>query len=114
MTIIQRVQSMLEERGIKASVLCEYARIDQGTYSAWKKRGTNPGAEYISAIADFFDVPERYILTGEAPKAVYDFQPQLSKSEERLLSYWRALNDLGQARLLVDANAMTHAEEYTD
>jgi transcriptional regulator with XRE-family HTH domain len=38
--------------------------VSTRTVSTWKTRGTNPGAEYIAGIAEFFSVSTDYILTG--------------------------------------------------
>lgn len=121
MTINERIIQLLKNKGLRGSDLCRATGIPQATFSAWKQRGTNPDAKYISAIADFLEVPERYILTGEMPIAnnpsagvIIEPKEPLTRTEERLLAYWKALNDLGQAQLLVDANRMVHDPEYTD
>lgn len=67
MTISQRVFYLLEEQNKKQNELSEFTGIPTSTISAWNKRGTNPAADTISTIADFFDVSVDYLLTGKEP-----------------------------------------------
>ena len=65
MTISQRVFFLLEEQGKKQNELSKFTGISTSTISAWNKRGTNPAADTISTIADFFGVSTDYLLTGK-------------------------------------------------
>ena len=105
MTILERILNMLDERDLHASDLCKSAGINYGTFNAWKNRGTTPSAEYIAPIADFFGVPERYILTGEGnPILIEHHSGPEDRTEELILGYLKDLNDLGKARALVAVN----------
>lgn len=86
MTILERVLKLLEERHITDIALCDYIGIKSGQFSTWKKRNTDPPAKYISKIADFFEVGERYILTGEKDKYY------LTGQEWRLINAFRDLS----------------------
>ena len=65
MTISQRIFYLLKKQGKKQNQLSEFTGISTSTISAWNKRGTNPAAESIPIIADFFNVSTHYLLTGE-------------------------------------------------
>ncbi len=65
MTISQRVFYLLGKQGKKQNELSEYTGISTSTISAWNKRGTNPAADTIPMLADFFGVSTDYLLTGE-------------------------------------------------
>lgn len=57
-------------------------------------RGTNPGAEYIAGIAEFFSVSTDYILTGE------ERQYSVSPADEEVLSAYHALKRPEQVYIL--------------
>lgn len=108
MTILERIQNILKEKGITARDMCREIGLKEATFSAWKQRGSTPSAEWISPIAHFLDVPSEYLLTG-----VRD-QVYLEDREKRLLAYWKALNEIGKAQLLSSANAFSHVPEFMD
>lgn len=65
MLIIDRIIELLRERKLSNKDLCDNIGVGQSTFTNWKNRKTNPPSEYIKPIADFFDVPVEFILTGE-------------------------------------------------
>lgn len=79
MTVLERIYDELDKQGKKAARLCEATGISSGLLSTWKKRGTNPSAKYITAIADFLGVSERYLLTGESD----DWTPSITARDEK-------------------------------
>lgn len=68
MTISQRIFEELQKQGKKQKDLAAFIGISTSAVSDWKKKGTNPAAENISAIADFLNVSLEYLLTGEEKK----------------------------------------------
>lgn len=108
MTIIERVQTLLKEKGITARDMCRDIGLHEATYSAWKTRGTNPSADWISPIAHYLDVSVEFLLTGVQDEYF------IHEREKRLLTYWALLNEVGKAQLLSSANAFSHVPEYCD
>lgn len=64
MTISQRIFYELKKQKKKQKELAEYIGLSTSAISNRKKKGTNPAAENISAIADFLKVSTDYLLTG--------------------------------------------------
>lgn len=64
MTISQRIFEELKKQKKKQKELADYIGLSTSAISDWKKKGTNPAAEKISVIADFFGVSVDYLLTG--------------------------------------------------
>lgn len=85
MTICERVFSLLADAGREQRELAKFIGVPAKTVSTWKVRGTNPGAEYIAAIAEFFSVSADYILTGE------EKEYRLSPADEEVLSAYHSL-----------------------
>ena len=65
MTISQRIFSLLEQKGLTQKMLAESIGVSAAAVSEWRKKGTTPSAEKISAIAEFLGVSVEYILTGQ-------------------------------------------------
>jgi len=86
MTISQRVFFLLEKQGKKQNELSKFTGISTSTISAWNKRGTNPAADTISTIADFFGVSTDFLLTGEEnqSKALNDDEQELLENYKKL------------------------------
>lgn len=74
MTISQRIFFLLEKQNKKQNELSKFTGISTSTISAWNKRGTNPPADTLSTIADFFDVSLDYLITGK------EYQPNTNNS----------------------------------
>lgn len=79
--VIQRVVRLLKEQNKQDKELCDHIGVAQSTFVNWKKRNTDPKSRYISDIADFFGVSEKYLLNGEDK----EWQPTLSEKEEKEL-----------------------------
>ncbi len=65
MTISQRIFEELKKQGKKQKELADYIGLSTSAISDWKKKGTNPSAENISAIANFLNISTDYLLTGK-------------------------------------------------
>lgn len=107
MTISQRVFYLLSKQGKKQNELAEYAGISTSTISAWNKRGTNPAADTISTIADFFEVSTDYLLTGEEKRSSAS---NLNDDEQELLTYYNKLLDIDKGRVLGTAKTLAELE----
>lgn len=94
MTICERVFSLLASDGRDQKDLAMHIGVSTRTVSTWKTRGTNPGAEYIAGIAEFFSVSTDYILTGE------ERQYSVSPADEEVLSAYHALSRPEQVYIL--------------
>ena len=63
--VIQRIVRLLKEQNRADKELCEFINVSQSTFVNWKKRNTDPKSKYLSDIAAFLGVSEKYLLTGE-------------------------------------------------
>jgi transcriptional regulator with XRE-family HTH domain len=91
MTIIERTLSILSDKGLKMSELCQHIGIGTSTLANWKTRNTDPAAKYIIPICEFLNVTPEYLLTGKKPqkKDVSD----ITEDETKVLKYYNRLNE---------------------
>ncbi len=95
MTISQRIFELLKKNNKKQKELAESIGLSTSAISDWKKKGTNPAAENISAIADFFNVSTDYLLTGEEKSKEY-----LRDDEQKLLKMYNLLMEIEKGEIL--------------
>lgn len=125
MTISQRIFALLKEKKLKQKDLALSTGVSEQAISDWKKKGTNPSAEYISAIADFLKVSTDYLLTGkEAETAAHSADEEdllalikdLSLEEREYLGRFMELSDTDKARIMerIDAMLESYPREAKD
>lgn len=65
MTISSRIFALLKEQGKTQTALATYIGIRVATVSAWKAQNTDPSANLLEKIAEFFGVSVDYLVTGK-------------------------------------------------
>lgn len=105
MSIIERIQVLLSENEQIANDLCRVIGIGSGQFTMWKKRGTDPPAKYIPAIADYLGVTERYLITGVGKRK--------NPEEITLLREFRKLNTFGRTSALAAIKGYTQDVVFT-
>lgn len=99
-SIIQRINQLLEAKGLSATSLANHLGLRQSTVSGWKLRNKNPPSELLVPIASFLDVTPYYLLTGKEHPFINNL---LSKDEQQLLSYYRKASVEGRTMILLAA-----------
>ena len=65
MTISSRIFALLKEQSKTQTALATYIGIRVATVSAWKAQNTDPSANLLERIAEFFGVSVDYLVTGK-------------------------------------------------
>lgn len=65
MTISSRIFALLKQQSKTQTALAAYIGIRVATVSAWKAQSTDPSANLLEKIAEFFDVSVDYLVTGK-------------------------------------------------
>lgn len=86
-TIIETIDRLCEERGIKGSKLCDDLGISRSTLTELRKgRAKSLNIKKATLIANYFDVPVEYLLgeaSGEQTSPETQKAPTLNKKDER-------------------------------
>lgn len=82
--IIERINSIMSEKNIKASELAKQLNVNQSVISTWKSKLRNPPSEYIIKICELLKVEPYYLLTGEKLQSI---------SESEIEELYNKLND---------------------
>lgn len=59
---------LLSDRSLKAADVCRGTGLPSSFFSEWKRGKSNPKMDKLQKIADFFDVPVEYLVTGKLPE----------------------------------------------
>lgn len=105
MTISQRIFDELKKQGKKD--LAQHIGLSTSAVSDWKKKGTNPAAENISAIADFLNISTDYLLMGKEKSSSKD---KLSDDEQELIGYFKKFSDKSKGIVLGKAETLAELE----
>lgn len=65
MSISSRIFALLKEQNKTQTALATHIGVRVATVSAWKAQGTDPSANLLGEIADFFGVSVDYLVTGK-------------------------------------------------
>lgn len=96
MKIIERILALMKEKNIKIKDIANLLSINTSVVSTWKKRKTDPPAEYLYRICDFLDVSLEYIYTG---KDSHQNEVNLSEDEKCILTLYNQLNERNKIKL---------------
>lgn len=73
MDIYDKIQQLMNERGVKPYAVCKATGISTGLFSQWKKRSQNPSRAKLRLVANYFGVSSDYFED--------DFSDQTAKKE---------------------------------
>lgn len=85
MTINERFFSLLDQNGFSQKDFSLKTGIPQQTISGWKTRKSDPPAQLLSSIADYFGVSIEYLVTGKSNS------DSLTANEHNFLYLYRSL-----------------------
>ena len=83
-------EQLLKERGITAYRVAKDTGVTTATLTSWKQGKYTPKPEKLQKIADYFNVPLSYLMTGNEEQE--SSTPVLTSRDERDIS--KTVNDL--------------------
>lgn len=99
MEINERIFYLLEEQKKTAKELGEYIGVKPSSISAWKNEGSYPSSKYVIRISEFFQVPIKYLFTGESEQSTEHIAAELNQYELELLETYNCLDLRGRHRV---------------
>lgn len=98
---------LLKERNLKTIDVARATGISSATFSDWKSGRSVPKSDKMKLIADFFDVPVEYLMTGSHPAAV-----SLDPRRKDLLDLYERLNAEGKEALFSYLDYLVNTEKF--
>lgn len=117
MTVIERIDICIAEKGISGAELCRAIGLSSGVYSQWHN-GSSPSNKNLAKIAEYFNVPVEWLMFGgkkeNSPAVNTDWatleQQELMRIISRL-SPAAVSNLLGTARMIAALEEAQAAKE---
>jgi transcriptional regulator with XRE-family HTH domain len=101
--IVKRIDTLLKEKGETRKVFVSIGAIkDTQSVTNWLQRGTIPAADVALAIADYFNVSVRWLLTGKN-------DAELTRDERNLVTKYGCLSDDNQRNVKALIDSMLEA-----
>ena len=79
----ERIKDLCKSKGIAITVLEQKLGFGRGTIGKWKK-DNNPSASKLRAVAEYLDVDEKYLLTGETDESGYYLNPETAALAQQM------------------------------
>lgn len=116
MDVTQRIFAIAAEKRITLTELAKKIGVSYGTIASWKRRGTQPPADKITAIAQALEVPVGSLLGNIDCIETQQFRNEYNsnaiivtdKNEKLLIQNYRALHYAKQIQVL--SSIITEAE----
>lgn len=74
---------LLQKHGVTPYKVSKETGVSQSTLSDWKRGISTPKSDKLQKIADYFNVPLTYLLTGNMEKPEKEKAPELTARDER-------------------------------
>lgn len=106
MDILDRITMLLGNREQKE--LTNYLKLNNVAFSEWKSGKSKSYRKYLIEIAEFFDVSIDYLVYGKEKSSPVE---QLTADEQRLLTYYKKLNDIDKGVVIGRAEQLAEQSE---
>ena len=63
--IVERILSMMEQRGISQREMASLLGITEGSFSKWKNQGSKSYNRYLGQLSEILNVPVSYLVNGD-------------------------------------------------
>ena len=111
--IVNRINSLLAERGIDKKKFYEDCGITSASYSLWNTGKTKPRMKNLETIADYLHVPVSYLLEGKEQKENPALQMEngFDADTKELFDIWNSEDEAGRKALIEMARFLKSKRE---
>lgn len=103
---IKRFQELLSETNSTKAKVAEKTNIPLQTICNWFDRGSQPTADKIIKIANYFEVSTDYLLGRSNDIGIIEIQSDLSTDQKELLSLYNRMSVQDKNQLIGFAKAL--------
>ena len=111
--IVNRINSLLAERGIDKKKFYDDCGITSASYSLWNTGKTKPRMKNLETIADYLRVPVSYLLEGKEQKEKPALQMEngFDADTKELFDIWNSEDEAGRKALIEMARFLKSKRE---
>lgn len=100
-------EKLMKEKGVRPAEVAKATGLRKAFFSDWKMGRGNPKADKLQILADYFEVPLSYMVTGKMDGM------DMSEEEMMMVHRYRKLNDYGKEALLEMLDTFLSVPKYT-
>ncbi len=109
----ERIKKLRSEKSINQTKFALLLGVSRSAVSMWEIDKSEPDHEMLIKIAKILDCSSDYLLgISEIKKAPLQLQESINADEQKLLNYFRELNEEGQYILINQAQALATSGLY--
>lgn len=105
---LKRFETLMNEKRLNKAQLIRATGITEGAIDGWRKKGTQPTAECLCKLADFFEVSTDYLLGRENDIGIIETRTNLTSDEQELINLYRKLSFGDKNQLLGFAKGLVY------
>lgn len=111
--IDSRIKELRKEKSLSQEKLAKKLGVSRSTVSMWEIEQSEPDIQALIKLSSVFDCSLDY-LTGKSniKKELSENRESITADEQKLLDYFRSLNEEGQYILISQAEALTLSGQY--
>lgn len=102
----KRLAELMEENRLTKAKLADETGIPLQTICNWVNRGSQPSADRVAKLADYFEVSTDYLLGRSNELGIIETDANLSQDEEELLMIFRRMDEKVKYQVLGFAKGM--------
>ena len=87
-----RLKELRKEKGVSQQELAKKINAEQSQVSKWEQGTIQPNFDYLSKIANYFEVTTDYLLGRSSDIGVIQVNANLTEQEQELLYLFNKLN----------------------
>ena len=115
MTMTQRINALLAEKGIGKYQFYSDCGITSGAFSLWANGKTKPLTKNVQIIADYLNTTTEYLLTGEGQKEKPPVNDKgLTDAQQTVLTLFDSMTEQEQRALLATAKGLIASRQAKD
>lgn len=114
MSTIDRIISVMKEKGIKQKELCDYLGKGEMVFSNWKAGRSESYKKYIPQIAEFFGCSVDYLLGKEQKKETAQKDSLNEKQKDEIRHLFDQMSPDQQEAFLLDAYRIVYGHTSED
>ena len=103
-----RLNELLKETNTSKAALSKATGIPLTTMWGWFEKNTQPAADKVVKIADYFEVSTDYLLGRESDIGIVNANANLAQDEIQLLVLYRQMNFQDKNQLIGFAKALVY------
>ncbi len=104
----KRLTELMETNDLNKAKLIRATGITEGAIDGWIKRGSQPTADMLCKLADYFEVSTDYLLGRSNDVGVIETNANLTQDQQELLSLYNKMSFQDKNQLLGFAKALVY------